>query len=51
MAKGLDICRTQGLTSESCNSFYQNLQILYTQHKYSEDHICNSNEIGVQVGW
>jgi hypothetical protein len=29
MAKGLDVCRTQGLTSESCNSFYQNLQILY----------------------
>jgi hypothetical protein len=44
MVEGFDVCMAQGLTSESYNSFYQNLQILHTQHKYSEQHIWNSNE-------
>jgi hypothetical protein len=28
--KGLDIYKTQGLTSQSCNSFYENLQASYS---------------------
>lgn len=48
-AEGLKICKAQGLTSQFCNSFYQNLQAFYIQHSYSVYQIWNSNEIRIQV--
>lgn len=47
--KGLEV-RAHGLTFNSCNLFYTNLQSLYSQHNYSSNHIWNSHEIGIQVG-
>ncbi len=43
------MCRTQGLTPNSCNSLYINLQSLYNQHKYSFDHIWNCDETRIQA--
>jgi hypothetical protein len=31
------VCKAQGLTPNSCNYFYINLQSLYNQHKYNFD--------------
>jgi hypothetical protein len=30
LAKGLDVYKSEGLTNQSCDIFYQNLQSLYT---------------------
>jgi len=38
-AKGLDINQTQGLTIQSCQNFYHNLQSLYNKHNYVANHI------------
>lgn len=46
LVKGLEVYKAQGLTSESYNSFYRNLQTLYDQHKYLVINIENSYEIG-----
>jgi len=35
LAKGLEVFRTKGLTSQTCHTFYLNLKKLYTQCKYS----------------
>jgi hypothetical protein len=39
LVKGLNVYKAEGLTSQSCDIFYQYLQTLYTQHKYNLDHI------------
>jgi IS4 transposase len=44
------VCRAQGLTPNSCNYFYTNLQSLYNKHKYNFDHIWNYDETRIQVG-
>jgi len=49
LMKGLKIYRTQGLTSYSSNSFYENLQTLYIQDGCSVNHIWNSNKIRIQA--
>jgi hypothetical protein len=46
--KGLEV-KTHGLTSNSCNYFYTNLESLYNQHNYSCNHIWNFHEIGIQA--
>lgn len=47
LVKGLEVCNAQDLRSQACNSLYQNLSILYIQHKYNENHIWNSNETNI----
>jgi hypothetical protein len=44
------VCITQGLTPNSCNFLYINLQSLYNQHKYNFNHIWNCDETWIQVG-
>ncbi len=51
LRKRLENCMAQGLKSQSCYSFYNNIQTLYTQHKYSVNHIWNLNKISIQVRW
>jgi hypothetical protein len=48
--EGLAVCKTQGLTLNTCNFFYTNLQALYNQHNCVLNHVWNSNEIGIQAG-
>ncbi len=48
-AKGLEVCRIQGLIVNTCKTFYIYLQTLYNQHSYAPDHVWNSYEIGIQV--
>ncbi len=40
----------KALTASACNAFYNNLQTLYDQHKYSPNHIWNLDQTCVQVG-
>jgi hypothetical protein len=48
-AEGLDVKRTQGMTTNSCNLFYQNLTSLYTQHQYMPYHVWKCDETEIQV--
>jgi hypothetical protein len=48
-AKRLDISGAQGLTIQSCLTFYQNLKSLYNKHNYVLNHIWNSNGTGIQA--
>jgi hypothetical protein len=50
LVEGLDISRAQGLTQATCNSFYENLQSLYSKHNYLPDHIWNCDETSIQLG-
>jgi hypothetical protein len=49
LAEGLEISKAQGVNTNSCNLLYYNLTSLYTQHQYSPNHICNSNETRIQA--
>jgi hypothetical protein len=46
----LEVCRTQGLTLASYNSFHTNLQSPYIQHNYTIDHVWNLDETWIQAG-
>jgi hypothetical protein len=46
-AEGMEISKTQGLTSQSCESFYNNLQSLYNKYNYYAHHIWDPNEIKI----
>ncbi len=48
--EGLEVSKAQGLTINSCKSFYSNLATLYQQHKYKPDHIWNLDKTRIQVG-
>ncbi len=48
--EGLEVCRAQGLTPNSCNYLDINLQSLYNQHKYSSNNKWNYDETKIQVG-
>ena len=48
--KGLETARAIGLCPEATDSFYNNLQDLYSQYNYTASHIWNTDETGVQVG-
>jgi len=47
LAEGLDISRAQGLTLTTYNSFYENLQSLYSKHNYLLNHIWNCDETSI----
>jgi hypothetical protein len=49
-AKRLEVSKAQGLIQQSCQTFYNNLQLLYNKHNYDVNHIWNSDEIGIQAG-
>lgn len=49
-AEGLKVYGTQGLTQQSCKTFYNILQLLYSRKNNLANHIWNSDEIGIQVG-
>ncbi len=40
----LKVYKEQGLGNNACNSFYQNLATMYTQHKYTTNYIWNYDE-------
>jgi hypothetical protein len=45
----LDISKAHGLTSTTCNYFFENLQSLYNKHNYLPDHIWNYDETCIHV--
>ncbi len=49
LCHSLNISRTQSLTTNSYNLFYQNLTSLYTQHQYRPNRIWNCDETGIQA--
>jgi len=50
VAQGLEQSRAKGLCPENVASLYDNLQDMYTRHKYPETHIWNCDESGAQAG-
>jgi hypothetical protein len=49
VAQALEIARAKGLCKDNVKSFYDNLETLYSLHKYSPDQIWNCNESGAQA--
>ncbi len=47
--EGLEINIAQGLTSQSCETFYDNLQSLYNKHNYDAHHIWISHKTEIQA--
>jgi hypothetical protein len=47
--QALEIARARGLYRDNVKSFYENVQILYSLHKYTPDRIWNCDESGVQA--
>ncbi len=45
----MEVCKAQGLTPNSYNTLYNNLQTLYIQHNYNLDHIWNSSETRIHA--
>ena len=50
IAQGLEQSRAKGLCPENVASLYDNLQDMYSRHKYPETHIWNCDESGAQTG-
>jgi hypothetical protein len=48
-AKGLKVCKAQELTQQSCQTFYNNLQLLYNKKNYPTYHTWNNDEIKIQA--
>ncbi len=46
----MEVSRAQGPIQQSCQTFYNNLQLLYNKHNYHVDHIWNNDETRIQVG-
>jgi hypothetical protein len=46
----LETARAKGLCKDNIKSFYDNLETLYSLHKYSPDRIWNCDESGTQAG-
>jgi hypothetical protein len=46
----LEIARAKGLCKDNVASFYDNLETLYSRHKYPPDRIWNCDEFGAQAG-
>jgi hypothetical protein len=46
---GLEVCKAQGLTPNSSNFFYTNLQALYSHHNYVANQVCNLGETNIQA--
>ncbi len=45
----MEVYRAQGLTTNTCKSFYINLQSLYNQHSYVLNYVWNLDEIKIQT--
>lgn len=43
--------KARTLISQTCHTYYYNLENLFTRHKYQLDHIWNLNDTSVKVGW
>jgi hypothetical protein len=50
VAQALETARAKGLCKDNIKSFYDNLETLYSLHKYSPDRIWNCDESGTQAG-
>ena len=50
VSQALEASRAQGLCKENVQSFYENLNHLYSLHKYPPDRVWNCDESGVQAG-
>jgi hypothetical protein len=50
VAQALEAARARGLCKENVQSFYDNLNELYTLHKYPPERIWNCDESGTQAG-
>ncbi len=48
-AKGLKVCKAQGLNQQSCQTFYNNLQLLYNKKNYPTYHTWNNDETKIQA--
>jgi hypothetical protein len=48
--QGLETARTRALSRENVDSFYDNLEILYSLNSYPPDRIWNCDETGAQAG-
>jgi hypothetical protein len=49
-AQGLEVNRARNLCLENVQSFYHNLESLYTKHNYDANHVWNCDESGAQTG-
>jgi hypothetical protein len=47
--EGLEVCKAQGLTLASYNSFHTNMQSLYNQHNYITNHVWNLDKTRIQI--
>jgi hypothetical protein len=45
----LEVYKAQGLTTNTCKSFYTSLQALYNQHNYVLDYVWNIDETRTQA--
>jgi hypothetical protein len=50
VSQALETARARGLCRDNVRSFYENLQTLYSMHKYTPDRIWNCDESGAQAG-
>jgi hypothetical protein len=50
VAQALEAAKARGLCKENVQSFYDNLNELYTLHKYLPERIWNCDESGTQIG-
>ena len=50
VSQALEASRAKGLCKENVQSFYDNLNHLYTLHKYPPKRVWNYDESGVQAG-
>ena len=48
--QALETTRTKGLCKDNVASFYDNLETLYSRHKYPSNRIWNCDEFGTQAG-
>jgi hypothetical protein len=50
ISQALETAKARGLCRDNVKSFYENLQTLYSLHKYTPDRIWNCDESGAQAG-